>query len=163
MAGSGEGDLRARVLAALPGTMKQIVERVGGRDGRAVWAVVADMRKEGLIKRSPAADGGDRVFSLPIAKEPTEAAQDEDKNKRLQHVILVSVRDWPHQQPGRPMVFDVRKSAPKAHRAVVRLRDQFADPVLRWWCEPLTQARIRDLQERVDSKTLRDLMERRVG
>jgi hypothetical protein len=166
MAGSGEGDLKARILAALPGTMRQIVERVGAPD-REVWATVSAMRQAGEVMRRPGADGGDRVFSLPAPPPPPEPAEeapeeaDEEKNRKTQQVILVAIKDWPQAQPGRPMVYDVRKSAPKAYRAVLRLRERFPDPDLQWWHEPLTQARIRDLQQRVNSKTLRDVMARR--
>lgn len=170
-----ETGLSDLIPGALPATMKQLAERLCVENGPALWDAVKKLRQSGVIRRIPGLGGGDRVFYLsssqppklePAPDRPGQVADDtndteEDRKRKAQHVILVSLRGWPLSQPGRPMVFDVRRSAPKAYRTVQRLREQFADPDLDWWIEPLTQARIRDLQDRVSSKTLREVMARR--
>lgn len=164
-----ETSLADLIPGVLPATMKQIAQRLGVPNNKQLWDVVHHLRSVSRIRRVPGPDGGDRVFLLPGQAVPPpiegeKVERPEPKVKREQQVVLVSVDDWPISQPGRPMVYDVRKSAGKAHRTVERLKKLFeSDPGIKWWFEPLTQERIRDLQERVDSKTLREIMVRRRG
>lgn len=158
MAGSGESDLIRRVLAALPGTMQQLVAKLSDTPDKEVWAIVSKLRAEGIIKREPRPDGK-RMFLLAQAKPEPAKPTEKVKVEKLQQVVFVSIKDWPVQQPGRPMVFDVRKTPTKANRTVGRMREIY--PQLTWWFEEMRQAHIKEIQFKANSKTLRELMERR--
>jgi len=92
--------------------------------------------------------------AAPPAEETTA-----QRKERKRSTILVSIKGWPIQDPGRLMVWGWRPSPQKAAREVKRLRDRFP-PEVDWTIEPLTATQARAV--RLKPFNLRDF-QRRMG
>lgn len=141
-------DLPRAILAAVPGTMRQISDAVGV-EGEEVWAVVREMRRAGFLRRSrgriytagktPMPDGWN------LAPEVLAAARAKG-GKRKRHTVIASVPGWPPLDPGRPLVFESFSSPASADAEMQRLMASVPD--VEWHVEPLTRREQRELESR---------------
>lgn len=92
------------------------------------------------------------------AAAPAEETPGQRK-ERKRSTILVSIKNWPMQDPGRLMVWGWRPSPQKAAREVKRLRVRFSEEI-EWTIEPLTATQARAV--RLKPFNLRDF-QRRMG
>lgn len=132
-------ELHEQIIALLPATMRQI-EAATGLPSQPVWDAVHTMRRAGIIRR--VGPHGARVFELvaqPKPQEPdgevvdpvvaAEAAvspgveSKQKKKDRKRPVILCWIDNWPSQDPGRRMVWQiVWNGLPTAERELKRLQ-----------------------------------------
>lgn len=112
----GTNPLHEAVLAALPGSMKDIGARVGVQ-GQVLWDVVHTLRKAGVIGRRGPIKAREffklERIVLPVSGpdiSPGLAAADAEKEQRKARkrpVVLFWIDGWPTQDPNRRMVWKV--------------------------------------------------------
>lgn len=56
-------------------------------------------------------------------------AQAKERKARKRTMILVSIPDWPPQEPGRPMLWEPRSTPMKAAKEIKRLQEKMPDYV----------------------------------
>jgi hypothetical protein len=79
------------------------------------------------------------------AEAPPVDETPDQKKQRKRSTILVSIPGWPHQEPGRLMVWGWRPSPQKAAREIKRLKTHVG-PELQWSVEPLTATQARAIR-----------------
>lgn len=159
--------LHDAILAALPGTMKELAERTGVI-GQPLWDAVQTLRKAGIIiRRGPAKH---RVFQKPDDK-PAQApspdvspgvaaaeAAKQEKKSRKRPVILFWVPDWPSQDPNRRMVWTIVWKSKKFAEAEFRRISTLLANEANWELASMTPAEARKL--RIKGYDLREVQER---
>ena len=165
-ADSGINALHDAVLAALPGSMQEIADRVGVQ-GQPLWDAVHTLRKAGVILRRGGAKC--RVFELAAAPKQFVPAPDaspgvvatelakEEKKQRKRPVILFYIPDWPSQDPNRRMVWTiVWAGRPTAERELKRLKRKFKKDA-NWELANLSPNEVRRMRTRgYDLREVRD-------
>lgn len=81
--------------------------------------------------------------TLDAGAAPAEGAlPDGDKKKqRAYATVLVTIPDWPKQDPNRPMIYSVRSTPQKAARMIKRLKKQMPEYLWSWEKLTATEAR----------------------
>lgn len=98
-------------------------------------------RRAATRAANKAAHQAQRAAAVPRVLTPEEEAEKKQRKERKRHTILVSIKDWPHQDPGRLMIFTWRPSPMKAANEAKRLRSVM--PELDWSIEPLSMTQQR--------------------
>lgn len=144
--------LHEAVLAAMPGTMKELAERTGVV-GQPLWDTVQTLRKAGLVLRTGTAKEG-RVFSRAPDQQPQNGvevppalAAKEEKKSRKRPVILFWIPGWPSQEPNRRMVWRICwEGMPRAQRDMQALKKHFRHEPVEWEIVTMSPAQARRLR-----------------
>lgn len=146
-------DLPRAILGAVPATMRELGRRVGV-GGPVLWETTRAMRRAGFLHR-----GAARVYELgrkpmPDGWRPDPEVLDAARKAGAGNggggpqktaTLLVSVPNWPPQEPGRTMVFSTARNQREANAELKRL--MMSVPGVDWSVARLTAAerrRIRD-------------------
>lgn len=116
--------LRDAILAALPGTMAELAQRVG-RTNMGIKAEVQAMKWDGLLHRRPGAiyhpgPAPSRGKASQVGESALPAPRGGHGRKRAW--VLLAIPGWPHQDPGRAMPYLPFESGQDAVIACQRLR-----------------------------------------